>query len=155
MNGNYLCTGDIKIPNPLNYSQIKEFINRISDSLEIPNLDSALRTNFGNINLDQTFIDNCCVPESNISKGEHNFWDNIYATDNGTIDTTPNEPSEVLLSSPTENCSIIYRTPCSETYYFELSNHQTVLNYSHVLSSNVDTIDLNQSEDDTSSEEPP
>ena len=63
MAGNHLCLGDIHVSEKLTYNELKSLIIRIADSLEIPNLDSAVRTSFGNINLDSEFINNWCILE--------------------------------------------------------------------------------------------
>jgi hypothetical protein len=63
MSGGYLCIGDIPYPEVPNIQNIKNIIERLRDSLEIPNLDSALRSNFGPVNLDESFIDNKCTLE--------------------------------------------------------------------------------------------
>ena len=62
--GNHLCLGDIHVPRKPTYNELKSIIIQIADSLEIPNLDSAVRTSFGNINLDSEFINNWCILES-------------------------------------------------------------------------------------------
>jgi len=63
MAGNHLCLGDIHVPREPTYNELKSVIIQIADSLEIPNLDSAVRTSFGNINLDSEFINDCCILE--------------------------------------------------------------------------------------------
>ena len=64
MTGNHLCLGDIHVPREPTYNELKSVIIQIADSLEIPNLDSAVRTSFGNINLDSEFINDWCILES-------------------------------------------------------------------------------------------
>jgi hypothetical protein len=61
--GNHLCLGDIHVPRKPTYNELKSIIIQIADSLEIPNLDSAVRTSFGNINLDSEFINDWCILE--------------------------------------------------------------------------------------------
>ena len=63
MTGNHLCLGDIHVPRKSTYNELKSVIIQIADSLEIPNLDSAVRTSFGNINLDSEFINDWCILE--------------------------------------------------------------------------------------------
>ena len=105
MTGNHLCLGDIHVPREPTYNELKSVIIQIADSLEIPNLDSAVRISFGNINLDSEFINNWCILEDENTESQITYT--LTRENTGHI-----EHVEVELQTEILNSEEIY-------YYYE------------------------------------
>lgn len=100
--GNHLCLGDIHVPRKPTYNELKSIIIQIADSLEIPNLDSAVRTSFGNINLDSEFINDWCILEDE-NTGSQITYTLTYETP-GHIENAEVELQVGILNSVADDC---------------------------------------------------
>ena len=139
--GNHLCLGDIHVPRKPTYNELKSIIIQIADSLEIPNLDSAVRTSFGNINLDSEFINNWCILEDE-NTGSQITYTLTYETpghienDEIELQTRILNPEEDILYDPftsepnivePDNGSyLIYRTSSGETVTVPIESMESI-----------------------------